>query len=84
MSKQTIKRIINCTAFYAVIAVSVLVLLGKLIPVAENALFLTAGILAFCVCVFAGGYYAFSKRNAVYISLFIVCVVGSVVCFIIL
>jgi hypothetical protein len=74
MTKQTIKRIINFSAFIAVLAATILVLVGKLVPSIQDILFMIAGILCFVVCVFAGGFYAVSKRNGVYIALLIVSV----------
>ncbi len=84
MTKQTIKRIINFSAFIAVLAATVLVLIGKIIPSIQNVMFLIAGILCFAVCVFAGGFYAFSRRNGVYISLLVISVIAIVVVFIVL
>ena len=84
MTKQTIKRIINFSAFIAVLAATVLVLIGKIIPSIQNVMFLIAGILCFAVCVFAGGFYAFSRRNGVYISLLVISVIAIVVVFIVM
>ena len=71
MTKQTIKRIINFVAFIAVIASSALVLIAKLIPAITDVLLMIAGVICFLVCVFAGGYFAFSRRNGVYIALLV-------------
>ena len=84
MTKQTIKRIINFSAFIAVLAATVLVLVGKLIPSIQSILFWIAGSLCFLVCVFAGGFYAFSRRNGVYIALLVISVIVAIVTVIIL
>lgn len=84
MTKQTIKRIINFAAFIAVILTAVLVLIGKFFPNIQNILFWIAAVTCFCVCVFAGGYYALSRRNGVYISLFVFSIVAAIVALIVL
>ncbi len=83
MTKQTIKRIINFVAFVAVVASSALVLIAKLIPSITDVLLMIAGVLCFLVCVFAGGYFALSRRNGIYIALLVMSVLIAVLAFII-
>lgn len=84
MTKQTIKRVINFAAFIAVLASTVLILIGKLLPSIQDVMFLIAGILCFAVCVFAGGFYAFSRRNGAYIALLVISIIVAIVAMIIL
>lgn len=84
MTKQTIKKIINFSAFIAVIAATVLVLVGKLLPSIQSIMFWTAGISCFLVCVFAGGFYAFSRRNGIYIALLVISTIVAIVVVIVL
>ncbi len=83
MTKQTIKRVIDYIAFIAVLVAAMLVLIGKLIPSVTDLFLLIAGIVCFLVCVLAGGYYAISRRNGVYISLLVLAaIIGGIAIFV--
>ena len=84
MTKQTIKRIINFSAYIAVVVAAALVILSKFIPNIQNALLWVAGVTCFAVCVFAGGYYAISRRNGAYISLFVLSIIAAIVAVVVL
>ena len=84
MTRQSIKRLINFVAFIVVVATTALVLVGKLIPSIADVMFMIAGILCFLVCLFAGGFFAFTRRNSMYLSIFIVCVLIVIISLIVL
>lgn len=79
MTKQRIKRIIDFIAFSSVVLVTVLVLIGKLIPSFASVMFYASGAVAFLNVILSGGYYAFARRNGVYITLYFVAIISLIV-----
>lgn len=84
MTKQTLKRLIFCISYFAVIIAAVLVILAKLIPTASDIITLIAGIVCFATCILSAGYYAASRRSAAYFVLLCFTVIGAIAVYILL
>lgn len=84
MTKQRIKRIIDFIGFVAVLVTAVLVLVGKLVPQITTIMYYVSWAIAFLVAALCGGYYAISRRNGIFITLYVAAMLAIIVIFIIL